>query len=285
MLWLNPMPIDEDLSIAYENYYTHRDVISNSKTWFIKLKDAYQADRFNYLSEAQNIWLRWPVRFLSQFVFFRESFDYPLVFLKDQSRGRLLELGVGSGESLERFRNWGWDVEGIDFDPKAAHLCQSKGLNVQVGNLKSQQYPQQSFNAIFSSHVLEHISDPVDLMKQCVEILKPNGIFVAITPNNQSVLHRFFGEDWRGLEPPRHLQLFSKAALISAANQAGFSQVTVISSNYSAAGVFSASATLKMGGINSLILRIVSNCVRLYLTAYRRFYPDSGEELILIARK
>lgn len=88
-----------------------------------------------------------------------------------------------------------------------------------------------------------------------------------------------------GLEPPRHLHIFTKEALLSAAKQAGFSKIKVITSNFSAAGVFLASARLKTNHENSLPLRLILNFSRLALTFYGRFYPDSGEELILIAEK
>ena len=122
-------------------------------------------------------------------------------------------------------------------------------------------------------------------MKESLRILNDGGVFVGVTPNGKSALHSIFKINWRGLEPPRHIHIFAKESLISAAHQAGFTDVQVITSNFSAAGVGYHSMKLAWGAQDSLPLRLLANFWRLLLTFYRRLFPDSGEELILIARK
>jgi hypothetical protein len=52
--------------------------------------------------------------------------------------------------------------------------------------------------------------------------LRPGGRFIAATPNAESLAHRKFGHAWRGLEPPRHLHVFTPASILSLARSAGF---------------------------------------------------------------
>lgn len=285
LMWLNPMPIEEDLYLAYQKYYTHAFATNRKSSLFSRIKSTHQALHFNHPIKESSSAYQFLSKLLSKLDFFKESMDYPLIFFKDLPHGKLLELGVGSGETLKQFSDWGWQAEGLDFDPEAVKACALRGLKVRQGDLHSQKIANETFDAIFSAHVMEHVPNPIELITEGLRVLKPGGLFVAVTPNGKSALHSLFKKDWRGLEPPRHLHIFTKEALLSAAKQAGFSKVKVITSNFSAAGVFSASARLKTNCQNSLLLRLISNFARLALTFYRRFYPDSGEELILIAEK
>ena len=72
----------------------------------------------------------------------------------------------------------------------------------------SQQFEGNSFDAIFSSHVLEHVPDPLAVLKESFNILKPSGVFVAVTPNKNSRLHYLFKRNWRELDPPKTFVCF-----------------------------------------------------------------------------
>ena len=283
LMWLNPCPLEEDLHLAYLNYYTHTQAKRNS--FFQRVQNAYRQKRYGFPLPDAKGYEQVLGSVLAKIDFFRESMDYPFSFLKVPQRGKLLELGAGNGETLKQLIEWGWAAQGIDFDPKAVAACRAENLNVQLGDLESQHYSSNEFNAIFSRHVLEHVPDPISLMKESLRILNDGGVFVGVTPNGKSALHSLFKINWRGLEPPRHIHIFAKESLISAAHQAGFTDVQVITSNFSAAGVGYHSMKLAWGAQDSLPLRLLANFWRLLLTFYRRLFPDSGEELILIARK
>ena len=215
--------------------------------------------------------------------------DYPFVYFKHLQKGKLLELGVGSGDTLKIFNQWGWQVEGLDFDPEAVKYATSQGLKVYEGDIFSQQFVGDSFEAVFSSHVLEHVPDPVGLMQESLRVLKTGGIFVAVTPNVSSKLHRIFKFNWRELDPPRHLHIFTPEALLTTAKKAGFSKTDIVTSNYSAAGVCFISHQISRFGITNMhsysFFRYFAQCVRLYLNVMHRFSRLSGEELVLIAYK
>src|SRR5690606_4600196 len=72
------------------------------------------------------------------------------------------------------------------------------------------------------SHVLEHVYDPSGLLSECYRLLKPGGHLRVVVPNPKSWGHKLFGSRWRGLEPPRHLHLFTPEALRMLSERAGF---------------------------------------------------------------
>jgi len=283
LMWLNPSPLDEDVHLAYESYYTHANAPRAITSLMSRIVMAYQELKFNYKVNQSTPIARLLGRLLSFLPFFREHMDYPFAYLKDARRGKLLELGAGSGETLKKFVDWGWDAEGLDFDPKAVNACAKIGLRVREGDIFSQSFDDRTFDAMFSSHVLEHVPDPLALMKESIRVLKEGSVFVAVTPNGNSALHGLFKSNWRGLEPPRHLNIFTVNALTSLAKDAGFTRVNVATSNFSAAGVFYHSAHLATGFKKGLVLRLFANLIRFVLTLYHRIFKMSGEELILIA--
>lgn len=289
LLWLDPAPVPEDLPLAYQDYYTHTKSPVIEQSTFSKLVSGYRAIHYGYLFDQTTSLQRGIGKALAFFSFFKEHMDYPFAYFKHLQKGRLLELGVGRGENMKLFRDWGWQTEGLDFDPAAVKLAASHGLKVYKGDIFSQHFASNRFDALFSSHVLEHVPDPVGLMQESLRIMKPNGIFVAVTPNANSKLHRVFKSNWRGLEPPRHLQIFTPDALLSASKMAGFTKIEIFTTNYSAAGVFFNSYKMARYDYTKIqdysFLRYFSQLVRLYLNFTHRFSPLSGEELVLIAHK
>ena len=289
LLWLDPAPVSEDLTLVYKDYYTHIKSPVIKQTIFFKLVAGYRAFQYGFLFTQTTSLQRGIGKALAFFSFFKEHMDYPFVYFKDMQKGRLLELGVGSGDTLKLFSNWGWQVEGLDFDPKAVKQAVSQGLQVYEGDIFSQHFASDRFDALFSSHLLEHVPDPVALMQESMRVLKQGGIFVAVTPNASSKLHRIFKSNWRELDPPRHLHIFTPEALLSAAKMAGFSKIEIVSTNYSAGGVCFISYKIARYGSTKMhsysFFRYFSQLLRLYLNLMHRFSPLSGEELVLIAHK
>jgi SAM-dependent methyltransferase len=212
LVWLDPMPLEEDIAYAYAKYYTHRQQLpgrSGTAGRFLKLG----------LVAAYDFLLRLtPVH--------REQKQLACMYLRETLKGKLLDVGCGDGTRLARLRDLGWEVYGQETDPHAAcHARDAYAVPVHLGALEEAQLPDAGFDAIIMNHVIEHIHDPVRLLRECNRLLKPGGTFVAVTPNAQSYGHRSFGPSWRGLEPPRHLFLFSQETLRDAARRAGFKRV------------------------------------------------------------
>ena len=150
------------------------------------------------------------------------AINWKEVFPQQDHEFQLLDVGCGSGYRLRRMAEAGWKVEGIDFDQQAVKMARSKGFEVRCGSLVEASYPADTFDVVSMYHVIEHVDNPLNVLRECIRILRPGGRLVLATPNIQSWGHKRFGVAWRGLEPPRHLHLFSSAALNALLASAGF---------------------------------------------------------------
>ena len=136
--------------------------------------------------------------------------------------GRALDIGCGSGDLLAALAGAGWDAEGVDVDPAAAEAARRRtGLPVTAGDFRQLRLPAGAYHLILMSHVLEHLSSTAHALRRIGELLAPGGRAVLIYPNPAALGARAFGPYWFGWDPPRHLVLPSRRALVRSAREAG----------------------------------------------------------------
>ncbi len=140
--------------------------------------------------------------------------------------GRLLDFGCGNGTFLVSALRMGWKVEGMDPDPLAVDAAQTAGLNVNCGGLELLDGRTSEFDYITLNHVIEHVHDPELLVRVCHRMLRKGGTLYIETPNIDAFGHKQFGPAWRGLEPPRHLVLFSRSGIDALLRRVGFATVS-----------------------------------------------------------
>lgn len=126
---------------------------------------------------------------------------------------------------MKLMQDWGWQVEGIDFDAGAIQNARRKGLTVYQGSLASRALPDGTFDVIIMSHIIEHVHDPVGFLRHAHRLLKPGGRVVLATPNAWSFGHWLWEGDWVSLATPYHLFIFNPPALARTLREAGFSRV------------------------------------------------------------
>jgi len=221
----------------------------------------------------------------------RENLDFSVMYLSAQPGGRLLDVGCGSGHKLRFLQDLGWAAEGVDIDPGAVDSARSKGLQVRLGTLEDQGYPENYFDAVTMSHLIEHVYDPLKLLGECRRILKPGGRLVAVTPNSKSWLHGLFESNWLALDPPRHLHIFSPSSLRSLAVKAGFLKFRLSTTIREANGLFMASKLIQNTGRYRWgcplprAFRLQARGMQLLEWAILKFKPDLGEEIALVGEK
>ena len=228
LLWQDPMVTEDAVASLYTRYYTHASAAmpapSLARRLYAGVRLGYLANQYGY--PADGVWQRLAGHLLRLHPGRRADADFTAIYLPASARGRLLDVGCGRGETMEALAALGWDVRGIDPDPKAVEVARDRGLQAECGTIWSDAL-DPGFDAIWMSHVIEHVHRPVEMLRRCCELLAPGRTLVAVTPNSKSWGYQVFGGAWRGLEPPRHLQVFSRQALIAAARHAGFAEVDV----------------------------------------------------------
>jgi 2-polyprenyl-3-methyl-5-hydroxy-6-metoxy-1,4-benzoquinol methylase len=293
LLWLDPMPLEEDIAKAYCSYYTHEDGPLPPGTFFRRMysymRTGYLESKYDYRCVRRNRWGRLLAHLLYLHAPRRRSIDLSVFCLKSKLNGRLLEVGCGSGATLEIMNQLGWQAEGVDFDRAAVEQARRKGLTVHLGTLAKLKLSGNTFDAIGARHFIEHVPDPIEMLRECRRLLKPGGLLVLITPNARSWGHSRFQADWRGLEPPRHLHVFTRSSLATACALAGFGSgdcrsVVRISS------ILQESRMLRRTGKADSVRRSLWNQLGAEVTSLFRWAVslvdrEAGEEVVLISAK
>ena len=148
-----------------------------------------------------------------------------------QEKGKLLDIGCGYGSFMSMALKYKWAVEGMDISSYAAeNASQELGVPVFVGTLDQSDYPEDCFDVITLLDVIEHLNDPRVFLCEVRRILKPEGVLVMRTPNQDSLFHWIAGLSARiGWDYPAqqiyhidHLTYFTKSSLMYLLNQEGF---------------------------------------------------------------
>jgi 2-polyprenyl-3-methyl-5-hydroxy-6-metoxy-1,4-benzoquinol methylase len=294
LVWLDPMPLEADIHKAYETFTTHVDVQRRETLKRIiwnAVKNGYLQYRYGYRHGVGSRFLRLLAPLALLHPGGRAELDALSHYLPSPAPDeRLLEIGCGNGQTLTRLSELGWQAEGVDVDPVSVGIARSHGLKVSLGNLKEVGFAKNSFDAILMNHVFEHIHEPLTFLKECSRILKPHGKLVMITPNADSWGHHKFKGDWYPLDPPRHIYIYTLASMRNIVVQSRFEPQTCISTARGAGCYPVLSRCLQR--FNKADPHYTGNkSERIYGLFYRLierflllFKPDSGEELLIIAR-
>lgn len=297
-LWLDPMPEEAELPKFYAGYYTHiaaelRKRRNLPQRLLDRIRAAYLYTRYGYGPHTRSL----TGRLLGWIAYihpgWRGGVDASVFYLRAKPGGRLLEIGCGSGATLQSMQQKDWQVTGLDFDENAVSNARSKGLDVRHGQLSEQGFADESFDAVVMSHVIEHVPAPDQLLAECHRILKRDGGLVVITPNADSLLHRRYARHWRGLEPPRHLQIFTLKSLASMAGSTGYVGIETFTSVNGRGYIDLASKELAAGkkhvmGVPPPLSRRFADHVTALGFAWSRLgrgYKSDGEEVVLVCRK
>ena len=125
-------------------------------------------------------------------------------------KGRILDIGAGTGDFLLEAKNQNWDILGIEPNDKAKGIAVGKGIKFgdTIEKLES-----NSFDVITMWHVLEHVPDVEHQVAELKRLLKPSGTIIIAVPNFKSYDAQYYKEFWAAYDVPRHLWHFSKTAI------------------------------------------------------------------------
>ncbi len=287
LVWLSPRPLPGDLKEVYRQYHTHDE--SGRSALRRRSKRALYSTLPGYHSLAPN----WPWKLLGKGLalssLMKERAFLGTMCLVGDKKGTLLDVGCGNGLFLSIMRDAGWKVVGVEPDGAAAHGAQERyGLTVFAGHLADAKFDDRTFDAITLNHVIEHTFDPVALLSECRRLLKPEGTVVLITPNAEGHGHSRFKSFWRGLEPPRHINVFSGSTLQSCCKKAGLHVRFLRTSERSAAWIWGASHAIQgrqndSSAVVKWRMQLQGLMFQLRERNMLRTSGNAGEELVAIA--
>mgnify|MGYP003881789771 CR=1 FL=1 len=150
------------------------------------------------------------------------------------AQSRVLEIGCGSGELLNYFYKIGkFDVVGIEQNNYICEYAKEKyGLGIINADIEEYDLGEKKkYDLVLMQHVLEHLKDPITVIKKIHKSLKENGYLVLWIPFFDSLEQKIFGKYWAGFDAPRHLYFFSVDKIKEILTENGFFVKEV---NYSA---------------------------------------------------
>jgi len=192
----------------------------NEKSVLFKIKERVVMEKYK---KTKNVAKKMIFNFLGKFISALPS-----------KRGKILDFGCSCGDILVMLKKAGFDVYGMDISRVAVEKCQSHGLsNVSLGTEDDLSiYPDNFFDSIRASHVIEHMIDPATFIKLAGKKIKKDGELVIQTPNINS-FGVFFGKHAKYyFDIPRHIILFSNKSIQHILRKNGFSNVKVSYINF-----------------------------------------------------
>lgn len=196
-LFLNPQPGPEEISAFYPTQY-----------W-------WNASRPSLLKRLESIYRRVALR------------DHIAFITKASHRHkrpvRLLDVGCGNGTLIGLLKRRGFQVLGVDTSEEASAVAKlESGVEVVVGQLTDASLAGGAFDIVTLFHVMEHVTNPREVLREVCRLLKGDGTLVLQVPNIDSWQFRWFGANWYGLDVPRHVIDYSRRAIVALIEEEGF---------------------------------------------------------------
>ena len=119
-------------------------------------------------------------------------------------------------------------AEGVEPSERAVQNGRERGLTIHSGFLQDVAFQSDTFDAITLYEVIEHVIDPVPLLKECHRILKKGGVVVVGTGNTDSWTRRIREDRWDFFDMRKHgghVSFYSTDSIEALASVAGFTIV------------------------------------------------------------
>jgi 2-polyprenyl-3-methyl-5-hydroxy-6-metoxy-1,4-benzoquinol methylase len=102
----------------------------------------------------------------------------------------LLDIGCGAGSFLGLAKAAGYRVTGLEVNPQLAERARATGAEVVVADIASMAFEARRFDVVTAFDIIEHLLDPIDMIRRCADLLVPGGYLAIYTPNHAGLIAR-----------------------------------------------------------------------------------------------
>jgi 2-polyprenyl-3-methyl-5-hydroxy-6-metoxy-1,4-benzoquinol methylase len=170
---------------------------------------------------------------------------------------------------LEIAKEGGYLATGVEPAEIATETAHSKGLDVRCGFLEDQHFSECYYDVITLFEVIEHLKNPVPLLRECHRILKPGGLMFISTGNAASWTVRFLKKNWDYFDIHKgHISFFNPLSLKKIVHSAGFKVV-----NFETRSV-------KIYSKKNIYTKLISEILNLPVKIFKK-----GHDLLFIVKK
>ncbi len=203
-------------------------------------KDMYSAEYFtethpNFFKESSADYQKHLGKSKKLQAFLREL----KILKRHKPKGKLLDIGCATGVFLDMAQKEGFDAYGVELSDYASKYAEEKfKLNVFNGKLEDSKFKKKMFDVITMWDFIEHVPDPVGILKKARELLKDDGIIVIQTTNDDSFMCKAADAIYKitgGLiskpselvHPIHHITHFSRKTLLNMIKNVGLKPVHI----------------------------------------------------------
>ncbi len=197
---------------------------------------------------------------------------------------KVLDVGCFTGEFLELMQQKGAIVYGTELQKEALKIAQTKFPNkIFQADIATKRFPKYKFEIVTLLGLIEHVTDPKELLGSSYKLMKKGALLVIQTPDNGSWLARCLGRWWPPLAPIEHIHVFSELGIKLMLSSHGFTDIKVkkhvkrlpVAYVYSQFSTFGHHFGRLLAPIGWLLSRLPANII----------LPFYGGEMIVTARK
>jgi SAM-dependent methyltransferase len=154
-----------------------------------------------------------------------------LIEARISTPGKLLDVGCGFGFFAALMAERGWQVEGLEISGVGRDYARTVlGLEVSPQPLPRPEWPEASFDVISLFYVIEHLAEPITILKEVYRLLRPGGILVLRWPHTTPIV-KLLGPWARSLrlyQAPSHLFDFSPQTIHRLVAEVGFQEIHTV---------------------------------------------------------
>jgi 2-polyprenyl-3-methyl-5-hydroxy-6-metoxy-1,4-benzoquinol methylase len=225
MMFTSPRPEPDAFDQYYPPDYPQHNLKPRRRRWHTPLREAMQRwllRSYRGYSDAEQQESSQRVRAVMFERFARPFLDAYTPPLHGQRR--LLDVGCGVGDYLDRMRRLGWTALGVERSPRAATIARKHfGAPVLEADFPRVDLAKHSFDLVTAWQVLEHLDRPRLALARIADLLAPDGRLILTVPNSAGWAARLFGPAWIGWDAPRHVTHFTAETLQAMLEAEGFS--------------------------------------------------------------